>query len=62
MLVFSITMLSTALFEVPTGIYSDMIGRKNTLVWGAALSLFSVLCYAIAGSFVVLAIGGCLKG
>lgn len=62
MAVFSITMLSSALFEVPTGIYSDMIGRKNTLVWGAALSVLSVLCYAIAGSFVVLAIGGLIEG
>jgi len=62
MAVFSITMLSSALFEVPTGIYSDMIGRKNTLVWGAVLSVLSVLCYAVAGSFVVLAIGGCIEG
>lgn len=62
MAVFSITMLSSAFFEVPTGIYSDMIGRKNTLVWGAALSVLSVLCYATAGSFVVLAIGGLIEG
>lgn len=62
MSIFSITMLSAALFEVPTGIYSDMIGRKKTLVWGAAMSLTSVLFYALGGSFILLAIGGILEG
>lgn len=31
MSVFSLTMLSSALFEVPTGFYSDMIGKKKLL-------------------------------
>ena len=31
MSVFSLTMLSSAFFEVPTGVYSDMIGRKKTI-------------------------------
>jgi MFS family permease len=62
MSIFSITMLSNAIFEVPTGIYSDIIGRKKTLVWGATMSLLSVIFYALGGSFVVLAIGGIIEG
>lgn len=35
MAVFSVTFISSALFEVPTGIYSDMIGRKKNLCLGS---------------------------
>lgn len=62
MSVFSLTMLSSALFEVPTGFYSDMIGRKKTLVWGALMSVVSVIFYAVGGSFLILAIGGIIEG
>lgn len=62
MSVFSITMLSSALFELPTGIYSDLIGRKKTLVWGAIASLISVVLYAVGGSFGMLAAGGIFEG
>ncbi|MBA3030539.1 MAG: MFS transporter [Desulfobacteraceae bacterium] len=62
MTVFSTTMLSSALFEVPTGIYSDRIGRKKTLVLGALASLVSVTFYALAGSYLVLLIGAVFEG
>lgn len=62
MSVFSATMLSSALFEVPTGIYSDLIGRKRTLVWGASLSLLSVILYALANSFWFLVLGAIFEG
>lgn len=62
MSVFSITMLSNAFFEVPTGVFSDIIGRKRTLVMGALMSLFSVVFYAVGGSFLILAIGGIIEG
>lgn len=62
MSVFSITMLSSAFFEVPTGIYSDRIGRKKTLVWGAIMSVISVIFYAIGGSFMFLSVGAVLEG
>ena len=60
--VFSITMVSAAIFDVPAGIYSDIIGRKRTVVLGA---LFAVLCtifYAIGLSFWFLAIGAVFEG
>lgn len=60
--IFSIIMLSSALLEVPTGIFSDLIGRKKTLVLGAFSTLVSVLFYAIGGSYLILAIGAILQG
>ncbi|MBU0975026.1 MFS transporter [Patescibacteria group bacterium] len=60
--VFSIIMLSSALLEIPTGIFSDLIGRKKTLVLGAFATLISVLFYAVGGSYWILAIGAILEG
>src|SRR5258706_7065626 len=56
--VFSIAKLSSAIFEVPTGIFSDFLGRKLTLALGQLASVLSIASYAVAGSFGVLAIGG----
>ncbi len=62
MSIFSVTMFSSAIFELPTGIYSDIIGRKKTLVWGAFMSLIAVIFYAIGGSYIILVIGGVMEG
>ncbi len=62
MSVFSIAMLSSAIFELPTGIYSDLIGRKKTLVGGAIFSLLSVTLYALANSYWILAVGALFEG
>lgn len=62
MSVFSVIMISSALFEVPTGIISDMIGRKKTLVFGATAAVLSVFFYAIGGSFAILIIGAMFEG
>lgn len=62
MSIFSLTMISSSFFEVPTGIYSDLIGRKKTLVWGAVFSLICVIIYAIGQSYLFLAIGAILEG
>lgn len=50
MSVFSVTMLAGAMLEVPTGVFSDMIGRKKTLVCGAVASVLSLILYALGGS------------
>jgi len=60
--IFSITMLSSALLEIPTGIFSDLIGRKKTLVFGALSTLMSVFFYAVGGYYWILAIGAMLEG
>lgn len=60
--VFSIQTIASSLLEVPTGVFSDFIGRKMTLVFGQLASVLALVSYAIAGSFLVLAIGAVLQG
>jgi MFS family permease len=62
MSIYSIIWIASALLEVPTGMFSDMIGRKNTVVLGAVSSLLSVIAYAIGGTYAVLVIGAIFEG
>ncbi len=62
LLLFSIFSIATSIFEIPTGIYSDMIGRKKTLILGSLVKVISVACWAVGGSFVILTIGSVLAG
>ncbi len=60
--VFSLVFLASSLFEVPTGILSDRIGRKRTVVLGAGASLGAGVSYAIGGTYAVLCVGAILEG
>ncbi len=60
--VFSIEMLSSSVCELPTGVISDMVGRKKTIVLGAGMAVLSLVCYAIGINFLVLALGGIFAG
>ena len=62
MSIFSIAMVSTALFEIPTGIFSDRIGRRKTVIWGAFAAVLFTIFYAIGQSFWILAIGAVFEG
>lgn len=62
MSIFSIAMLAQAILEVPTGIYSDMIGKRKTVMLGAMASVVSVICYAVGGSYFWLALGAAVEG
>lgn len=62
MSVFSVVMLASAFFEIPTGIFSDMIGRKNTVLLGAMTRIVSAVLYAIGGSYGMLLAGALLEG
>jgi MFS family permease len=62
MSVWSVAQLAQSLFEVPTGVFSDMIGRKWTMTCGAAASTISLIFYAIGGSYPALVIGGIFEG
>jgi MFS family permease len=62
MSVFSAVMLSAALFEVPTGVFSDRIGRKKTIVLGAAASVLAVTLYAIGQNLAILILGAMWEG
>ncbi|MBP9716768.1 MAG: MFS transporter [Candidatus Levybacteria bacterium] len=62
MSVFSIVTISSALLEIPTGIFSDRIGRHRTLILGSIAGLVSMIFYAAADSFTVLVIGSMFQG
>ncbi len=60
--IYSIIAISTSIFEVPTGILSDKLGRKNTIVTGAFTMLLGIIFYAFWQSYLGLAIGAILEG
>ena len=60
--VFSVTMVSSAAFEVPTGVWSDFVGRRKTLIAGAAAYTLSAIFYAIGHLYGILIIGALLEG
>ena len=62
MSVYSVTMLAQSLFEVPTGILSDRVGRKQTVVYGAVAGVFSLTFYAIGGTYLALLVGAVFEG
>lgn len=59
---FSVVMISAALFEVPTGIFSDKIGRKKTVTLGAITATFSAILYAAGHSYWPLFAGAIFEG
>lgn len=60
--VFSVAKLSSAIFELPTGVFSDYLGRKLTLALGQLASVLSIATYALGSSFTTLAAGAVLEG
>src|SRR3989344_68113 len=62
MSIFSIAMISSALFEIPTGVFSDRIGRKKTVILGAASAVVFSVFYAIGQFYWILAIGAVFEG
>lgn len=67
MSVLSITFLTSAALEIPTGVLSDRLGRGGTIRLGAVFSVAAVLSYAAAPEFsgwaaLVLMAGGAFEG
>ncbi|MFH2019494.1 MAG: MFS transporter, partial [bacterium] len=60
--VFGIIMLSSAIFELPTGIWSDRVGRKDTIVLGSWARVLAFVLYAIGLSYWWLVAGAILEG
>lgn len=60
--VFSVVQIAAAVFEIPTGIYSDMIGRKKTMLLGNLSMIFAVFMYALGFNYWVLLIGAVFEG
>lgn len=61
MSVFGLVQLSQAIFEVPTGVFSDYIGRKRTVIIGAIFAILSVISYSF-GITWALFLGALLEG
>ncbi len=62
MSIFSIVMISSAFFEIPTGVFSDRIGRKKTVILGAMMAVGYSVFYAIGQTYWILAIGAVFEG
>lgn len=54
--------LAVALFEVPSGYFSDRLGRKKSLIIGTTFILIQFLVYSFSFSFWGLAFGAVLGG
>lgn len=59
---FSVVMVASAFFEIPTGVFSDFIGRKNTVILGAISATASAILYAAGHSYWPLFIGALMEG
>ena len=62
MSIFSITMIAIAIFEFPTGIIADKIGRKNTVIIGCVCSLIYAMILAITNSYLGLIVVAIFEG
>lgn len=62
MSIFSIATISSAVFEVPTGIFSDLIGRRKTVVFGALSAVIYSVFYAVGGSYIILVFAAVFDG
>lgn len=60
--VFSAVMLTSAIFELPTGILSDFVGRKKTMVFGAISYIIGFVLYALGGNYLFLLLGALFEG
>src|SRR5688572_8199722 len=62
MSIFAIAQIASAIFEIPTGIFSDLIGRRKTVIIGAICSFVSVFFYTTANNYSYLIIGAIVEG
>jgi MFS family permease len=60
--VFSIEMLSSSIFELPTGIISDFVGRRKTVIAGSLMAVLALIFYAIGTHYYILAVGSIFAG
>lgn len=60
--VFGIVMLASAIFEVPTGIWSDRVGRRDTIILGSWARVIAFILYAVGLSYWWLVAGAIFEG
>lgn len=61
-LILAIAKIASSLFELPTGVFSDFVGRRKTLLCGQMANILCITAYGAGSSFSVLAIGALLEG
>jgi len=61
-LTLALAKIASSAFEVPTGVFSDRIGRRRSLLLGQASSVASIALYALGTDFAVLAAGAVCEG
>lgn len=62
MSVFAIITISTAIFEIPTGIISDKIGRKKTVILGSVCSVLCAITLLLANNYYYLILFAIING
>jgi len=62
MSIFSIAYLTSAVFEVPTGILSDLVGRKKTFILGSFFGTLCIVFYAIGINYWIMIMGAITQG
>lgn len=60
--IFSVAMVSSAVFEIPTGVFSDLIGRKYTTMLGGLFYMLGGICYAVGLGYWWLFVGAVFEG
>ena len=55
--ILAIAKIASSLFEIPTGVFSDKVGRRMTMLAGQFASIACIGAYAAGSSFTVLAVG-----
>lgn len=61
-LILAIGSVTAMIFEIPSGAFSDIFGRRNTMILAGFLLLLSVFILGIGGSFIFLAAYAVLNG
>lgn len=60
--IISFAWIFAAVMEVPTGVFSDFVGRKRTMVLGAACITTAYAMYALGFNYWILILGAFLEG
>lgn len=54
--------LSSAFFEIPSGYFADVVGRKKTLIIGSTMGAIGFIIYSTTGSFWAFVIAEIIMG
>ncbi len=62
MAILSLENIVSALMDIPTGMFSDRVGRKKTMALGSLCVALALGCYAIGTNLWILSLGAILHG